>query len=156
MLDVFAERLARHVDAGEHFITGLAPGGDTTFEHAHIPVAERDRGFGCALRVVAFACVGEEMSDWLELAPVSPVYRTYFPDGSQLDMHSDVGEMYRASRHLRGLVEDILDMARILIFLWGSGSLTQLGVNFLEVLYRCAKSGGQLPQQVNLPLQLAL
>ena len=41
----------------------------------------------------AFACVGEEMSDWLDLAPVSPVYRTYFPDGSQLDVHSDVDAM---------------------------------------------------------------
>ncbi len=41
----------------------------------------------------AFACVGEQMSDWLELAPVSPVYRTYFPDGSQLDVHSDVDAM---------------------------------------------------------------
>ena len=41
----------------------------------------------------AFACVGEKMSDWLELAPVSPVYRSYFPDGSQLDVHSDVDAM---------------------------------------------------------------
>ncbi len=41
----------------------------------------------------AFACVGEEMSDWLELNPVSPVYRSYFPDGSQLDVHSDVDAM---------------------------------------------------------------
>ena len=41
----------------------------------------------------AFACVGEEMPDWLELAPVCPVYRTYFPDGWQLDVHSDVDAM---------------------------------------------------------------
>jgi phytoene desaturase len=41
----------------------------------------------------AFNAVGEQMSDWLELAPVSPVYRSYFPDGSQLDVHSDVDAM---------------------------------------------------------------
>lgn len=41
----------------------------------------------------AFACVGEQMSDWLQLEELSPVYRTYFPDGSQLDVHSDVDAM---------------------------------------------------------------
>jgi phytoene desaturase len=41
----------------------------------------------------AFACVGEQMSDWLELEPVSPLYRAYYPDGSQLDVHADVDAM---------------------------------------------------------------
>lgn len=41
----------------------------------------------------AFACVGEEMADWLELEPVAPLYRTYFPDGSRLDVHSDREQM---------------------------------------------------------------
>jgi phytoene desaturase len=41
----------------------------------------------------AFNCVGEQMSDWLELSPVSPLYRAHYPDGSQLDVHSDVDAM---------------------------------------------------------------
>ena len=41
----------------------------------------------------AFACLGEEMSDWLTLEPVDPLYRSFFPDGSVLDVHSDVDRM---------------------------------------------------------------
>jgi len=41
----------------------------------------------------AFDAVGENMRDWLDLEPVSPLYRTYFPDGSQLDVHSDPAAM---------------------------------------------------------------
>jgi len=41
----------------------------------------------------AFNAVGENMNDWLELLPLDPVYRTYFPDGSQLDVHTDVDQM---------------------------------------------------------------
>lgn len=41
----------------------------------------------------AFACVGETMADWLELEPVSPLYRAYYPDGSKLDVHANVEEM---------------------------------------------------------------
>jgi phytoene desaturase len=41
----------------------------------------------------AFDCLGEEMSDWLQLEPVAPLYRAFYPDGSQLDVHSDVDEM---------------------------------------------------------------
>jgi phytoene desaturase len=37
----------------------------------------------------AFACVGEEMADWLELRPVDPIYRAFYPDGSHLDVHAD-------------------------------------------------------------------
>jgi phytoene desaturase len=38
----------------------------------------------------AFDCVGEEMSDFLDLMPVAPLYRGYYPDGSTLDVHSDI------------------------------------------------------------------
>ena len=41
----------------------------------------------------AFDSIGEEMSDWLTLKPISPLYRAYYPDGSQLDVHSDTEEM---------------------------------------------------------------
>lgn len=41
----------------------------------------------------AFDCLGEEMSDWLELAPIDPLYRSFFPDGSVLDVHADVDQM---------------------------------------------------------------
>jgi phytoene desaturase len=36
-----------------------------------------------------FDCLGEEMSDWLNLKPVAPLYRTTFADGSRLDVHAD-------------------------------------------------------------------
>jgi phytoene desaturase len=41
----------------------------------------------------ALACVGESIDDWLDLEPLSPVYRAWFPDGSSLDVHSDVEAM---------------------------------------------------------------
>ena len=41
----------------------------------------------------AFASVGEDMDDWLELVPVEPLYRAFYPDGSQLDVHSNVDAM---------------------------------------------------------------
>ncbi len=40
-----------------------------------------------------FACLDEKTSDWLDLQPVAPLYRTYYPDGSRLDVHSNPGEM---------------------------------------------------------------
>jgi phytoene desaturase len=41
----------------------------------------------------AFACVGEDLKDWLDLIPVSPLYRGFFHDGSQLDVHADTARM---------------------------------------------------------------
>ena len=41
----------------------------------------------------AFDCVGEEMSDWLDLLPLDPAYRAFYPDGSTLDVHCDVDAM---------------------------------------------------------------
>jgi phytoene desaturase len=37
----------------------------------------------------AFDCVGEDMADWLDLIPLDPYYRAYYPDGSTLDLYSD-------------------------------------------------------------------
>ncbi len=41
----------------------------------------------------AFDCLGENIDDWLELSPISPLYRSFYPDGSVLDVHADVDEM---------------------------------------------------------------
>lgn len=41
----------------------------------------------------ALACVGEKLSDWLELLPLSPLYRAFYADGSTLDVHADTQAM---------------------------------------------------------------
>ena len=41
----------------------------------------------------ALDCVGESMSDWLSLRPVTPLYRARYADGSVLDVHASVDEM---------------------------------------------------------------
>jgi phytoene desaturase len=37
--------------------------------------------------------VGEKLSDWLELKPLDPAYRAYYPDGSTLDVRTDTTRM---------------------------------------------------------------
>ena len=41
----------------------------------------------------ALNCVGEKLSDWLELLPLRPLYRAFYHDGSQLDVFPDTAEM---------------------------------------------------------------
>ncbi|MET7960118.1 phytoene desaturase family protein [Micromonospora zamorensis] len=41
----------------------------------------------------ALAAVGEELHDWLDLTPVDPAYRAYYPDGSTLDVLTDTTRM---------------------------------------------------------------
>ena len=41
----------------------------------------------------AFNCVGEKMSDWLTLKPLSPLYRAFYDDGTQLDVHANTEAM---------------------------------------------------------------
>lgn len=41
----------------------------------------------------ALGAVGEELSDWLDLTPVDPAYRAYYPDGSTLDVITDRARM---------------------------------------------------------------
>ena len=50
----------------------------------------------------AFDCLGEDMADWLQLDPVAPLYRAFYPDGSQLDVHADVDEMAEEIRSVIG------------------------------------------------------
>jgi len=37
--------------------------------------------------------VGENLSDWLDLTPLDPAYRAYYPDGSTLDVKTDTVRM---------------------------------------------------------------
>lgn len=41
----------------------------------------------------AFDSLGEDMDDWIDLQPVAPLYRSFYPDGSRLDVHADVNQM---------------------------------------------------------------
>ena len=53
----------------------------------------------------ALDCVGEKLEDWLELTPVDPLYRAFYPDGSTLDVKADVGEMAEEVRRVCGPAE---------------------------------------------------
>jgi phytoene desaturase len=53
----------------------------------------------------ALACVGEELKDWLDLMPVKPLYRTFFHDGSTLDVHADTARMQEEIRNVIGADE---------------------------------------------------
>jgi phytoene desaturase len=50
----------------------------------------------------ALACVDERLEDWLELQPVEPLYRAFYPDGSTLDVHSDRTRMADEVRRVCG------------------------------------------------------
>src|SRR3954452_20759990 len=50
----------------------------------------------------ALACVGEQLEDGLELQPVEPLYRAFYPDGSTLDVHTDRGRMAEEVRRVCG------------------------------------------------------
>jgi phytoene desaturase len=41
----------------------------------------------------ALGAVGEELSAWLDIAPLDPAYRAHYPDGSTLDVHADPARM---------------------------------------------------------------
>ncbi len=41
----------------------------------------------------AFAALGEDYRDWLDLVPLDPAYRAFYPDGSQLDVFADPERM---------------------------------------------------------------
>lgn len=41
----------------------------------------------------ALGAVGEELADWLTLAPLDPAYRAWYPDGSRLDVIADPERM---------------------------------------------------------------
>jgi phytoene desaturase len=41
----------------------------------------------------AFDCVDEDVADWLDLAPIDPLYRAFYADGSVLNVRADAQEM---------------------------------------------------------------
>jgi len=41
----------------------------------------------------AFNSVGEELKDWVDLMPLKPLYRAFYDDGSQIDVHANTQEM---------------------------------------------------------------
>jgi phytoene desaturase len=41
----------------------------------------------------AFSCVGEDLKDWIELKPLTPLYRAFYADGSQIDVHANTAQM---------------------------------------------------------------
>ncbi len=47
-------------------------------------------------------CVGERLEDWLELTPLDPIYRAFYPDGSVLDVKSDTAAMAEEVRRVCG------------------------------------------------------
>lgn len=49
----------------------------------------------------ALAAVGETLADHVDLLPLDPVYRTYYPDGSKLDVRSDPQAM---AEEIRGVI----------------------------------------------------
>ena len=53
----------------------------------------------------ALDCVGERLGDWLDLRPVRPAYRGFFPDGSTVDVHTDVEEMAAEVERVAGAAE---------------------------------------------------
>lgn len=53
----------------------------------------------------ALSCVGERLSDWLDLRPVDPIYRAHFADGSMLDVRADVDAMADEVSRLAGPAE---------------------------------------------------
>jgi phytoene desaturase len=48
------------------------------------------------------AAVGERLSDWLDLIPLDPAYRAFYPDGSTLDVHTDTLKMAASISQLCG------------------------------------------------------
>ena len=53
----------------------------------------------------ALACVDESLTDWLELVRLDPAYRAFFPDGSQLDVISDVPRMAESIGEFSGTAD---------------------------------------------------
>ncbi|MGL4172873.1 MAG: phytoene desaturase family protein [Actinomycetota bacterium] len=52
-----------------------------------------------------FDAIGESMESWLHLTPVNPLYRSYYADGSRIDVHADPTAMADELRRVCGPAE---------------------------------------------------
>ena len=55
----------------------------------------------------AFSAIDENMEDWLHLKPVSPLYRSFFADGSILNVFADTHQMEQEISQVIGAQEAI-------------------------------------------------
>jgi phytoene desaturase len=53
----------------------------------------------------ALDAVGERLADWLDLRPLDPVYRAFFPDGSTVDVRADTEAMAAEVERVSGAAE---------------------------------------------------
>ncbi len=86
----------------------------------------------------ALGAVGEDLADWLDLRPVSPLYRAHYPDGSTLDVHADTGHMAAEVRRVCGPRE---------------AAGYERFVDFVTRLYRL-EMGGFIDRNLDSPLDL--
>ena len=86
----------------------------------------------------AFDCVGERLEDWLHLERIDPIYRTFFPDGSQLDVFADMDTMAAEIERVCG-TKDAIGYRRT--------------VDFVSALYRL-EMRGFIDRNVDSPLDL--
>jgi phytoene desaturase len=86
----------------------------------------------------ALAAVGERLEDWLELEPVDPLYRAYYPDGSTLDVRADVEAMAAEVERVCGPAE---------------AAGYRRFVNYVSALYR-AELGSFIDRNIDSPLGL--
>jgi phytoene desaturase len=75
------------------------PGGQYRFDTGPTVLTMPDLVADC------FDALGEEMTDWLTLEPVDPLYRARYADGSTLDVHVDPEAMVEEIREVCGPAE---------------------------------------------------
>ena len=80
--------------AGQRVLAAPDGAGDYRFDTGPTVLTMPDLIADC------FDSLGEDHADWLDLRPVSPLYRAEYADGSSLDVHADTD---RVEPGLRGL-----------------------------------------------------
>ncbi len=99
----------------------------------------------------ALACVGEDLDDWLELTPLSPLYRAHYPDGTQLDVLADVDAMADEISLLVGpaeaagyrrLVDFVTELYRVEMAAFVDRNIDTLGDLLTPQLARLVAMGG--------------
>jgi len=73
--------------AGQRVLAAPDGAGDYRFDTGPTVLTMPDLIADC------FDSLGEDLADWLDLRPVSPLYRAEYADGSSLDVHADTDRM---------------------------------------------------------------